>query len=293
MNVLPQFFLKNKKLIVLALVTLFLVWAITYSSKPREQVTLPEKVIGYIVLPVQKAVDFVRGEFNSAYYFFHEIGAEKDQKQKLSLRVQDLESQLVELNDLRKENNRLNQLLALNNELKGQKLESVPAQVIGRNPDNLNNMIITNKGSNDGVKLNDTVISLNKGLVGRVIEVSTNWSKVLLITDPESSVSSMIDRTRELTVAQGDSFASKYGYIKLTYILPTADIITDDIIITSGFGGIFSKGILIGKVKEVKQEPKELTKYAYVEPTADFKTLEEVIIIKTSAQNSPSKEGKR
>lgn len=277
----------------MGLVTIFLIWAVIYSSKPRVQVTLPERIIGYIVLPVQKVVSFVKVQFNEAYYYFYEIGATKDEKQRLNLRVRDLESQVIELNDIKKENERLKQMLGLKNELRGQKIDSVPAQVIGRNPDNLNGIIIIDKGTNDGLKVDDMAMSLNKGLVGKITEVSTNWSKVLLLTDPESSVSCMIDRTRELTVAQGDAVANKYGYIKLTYILPEADIITDDVIVSSGYGGIFGKGILVGKVKEVKQEPKELTKYAYIEPTADFKRLEEVIVIKSTTQNSLPKEEKK
>jgi len=290
-GVLPQFFQKNKKIIALVLVTLLLIWAINVTSKPREQVSFPERVIGYIVLPIQKAFNFVKVEFNQAYLFFYEVGATKGEKEKLSLEVQQLQDQLRELNDIKKENERLKQMLGIKNEYKDKNMEA--AQVIGRNPDNLNSVILINKGTNNGFNVNNEVISVNRGLIGRIIEVSTDWSKVMLITDPESSVSTILDRTRDLAVATGDAFASKYGFIKLTYILPEADIITDDIVVTSGYGGIFSKGILVGKVKEVKQEPNELTKYAYIEPAADFKRLEEVFVIKSSIKNVSLKEGKR
>ena len=144
-------------------------------------------------------------------------------------------------------------------------------------------LIIIDKGTQSGLSVNMAVISINNGLIGRIVEIGPNWSKVLLITDADSSVSSLNDRTRELAVTKGtkgDPVSDKYGFVKLTYLATDADIITGDIITTSGFGGVFPKGILIGKVKEVKLEANGLTKYAHIEPASDLKRLEEVVVIK-------------
>lgn len=274
------------------MITIGLLWVINVTSKPREQISLPEKAVGYVVMPIQKLFNYIIIQINETYAFFYEVGAVKGEKERLSLRVQALEDEIRQLGDIKRENERLKQMLDLKDEFKGYTFEN--AQVIGRNPENWNNIILINKGTDDGIKINSEVISINKGLVGRIIEAAPDWAKVMLITDPNSSVSTIVDRTRDLAVVRGDGVATKYGYVRLNYILPEADIITEDIVVTSGFGGVFSKGILIGKVKEIKQEANELTKYAYVEPAADLNRLEEVLVIKSApVQTSQAKEGKR
>ena len=238
----------------------------------------PQRIVGYVVLPFQKILNFVVVKINYSYMYFHDIGMLKDQNEKLSNKVQELNENQRYANNLKAENERLRNMLDLKQEYNNYDLES--AQVIGRNAENWSSIILINKGTESGIKVDSQVISHNKGLIGRVIDVAPNWAKVMLITDSDSSVSSMIDRTRDLTVVRGDSVASKDGYVKLSYILPDAEIATNDEIVTSGYGGIFSKGLLIGKVVEIKNESNELTKYALVEPTADFKRIEEVLVIK-------------
>lgn len=270
---------KYKKIFLLIIITIGLLWTISATSVPREQMSLPQKIVGYIILPIQKSVNFLYVHINDTYNFFQEIGTLKSEKETLTLKLQESEDEVRQLQNLKVENQRLRQMLDLKNEYKNYVFEN--AQVIGRNPENWNSIILIDKGSNDGLKVNNQVLSLNKGLVGRIIEIGPNWSKVMLITDPDSSISSLVDRTRDITVARGDSTASDDGYIKLTYVLPDADIVTDDVIITSGFGGIFSKGILIGKVKEIHKESNDLMKYAYIEPATDFTNLEAVLVIKS------------
>jgi rod shape-determining protein MreC len=263
---------------VLVVVTVLLILTIVKTTQ-LPKTTVAGRVLGYAVLPVQKAFNYVGNQLNETYLFFHEIGEDKNEKQRLSLRVQALEDELRKLNNIEKENERLRQILNIKQEYKDFALEG--ATVTGRSAENWNSIIIINKGSNDGIKVNSGVISMNRGLVGRVTEVAPDWSKVLLITDMDSSVSCMVDRSRELGVIKGDLLGNKYGYLKMVYMLPEADISTDDVIVTSGFGGVLPKGILIGKVKEINQEKGELTKYSYIEPATDFKSLEEVLVIKS------------
>lgn len=275
---MPQFS-KYKKVFALIAATLILIWFTSITSKPREQMSFPEKIVGYIALPFQKVFGLIETEFNNAYSFFHEIGADKTEKEKLSLEVQKQREEIRNLNDMKRENDRLKQILGLKDQYKEYNLET--AQVIGRNPENWDNIIMINKGTDNGLAINNPVMSINDGLIGEVIGIGTNWSKVMLITDSDSSVSSIVDRTRELAVTKGDPIADRYGYVKLTYLVSDADIVTNDVITTSGFGGIYPKGILLGKVKEIKMESNGLTKFAYVQPTADFKTMEEVVVIKS------------
>jgi rod shape-determining protein MreC len=274
-----KFLSKNKKIISLFLVTIILIWSITATSKPREKISFAERGFGYILVPVQEFFNYINQKTIDVYSFFAEIGTDKTEKEALKQKIQALEYQTMQLDELKRENQRLQAMVGLKDYYK--ELSFTPAKVIGRNPDNWDNILIIDKGYRDGIIVNQQVVSLNNGLVGKIIEVGPSWSKVLLLTDVESSVSSLIDRTRDFAIAKGDLAASKSGYIKLSFILPDAEVLTGDTVVTSGMGGIFTKGILIGKVVEVKQEPGNITKYAYIEPTADFKRLEDVMVVNT------------
>lgn len=274
---MPQFS-KYKKIVVLAAITIILTWSIISTKQTSENMSPGKRVVGFFIVPIQKAFNYIDKQIEDTFSFFQAVGKSKEENALLNARVFELQDELRKNQDIKLENERLKKMLDIKNEYKNYEFES--AQVIGRNPENWNNVIIVDKGHEDGIKINSSVMSVSKALVGRVIEVGSNWSKIMLLTDTDSSVSSLVDRTRDIVITRGDGIASKYGLLKLTYVLADADLVQDDIIISSGYGGIFPKGILIGKVKEIKQEPNELTKYAYIEPATDFKKLEEVFIIK-------------
>ena len=115
-----------------------------------------------------------------------------------------------------------------------------------------------------------------RGLVGRVLEVGRYSSRILLITDPNSKVGTVIQRNRQggILVGRPD------GRCKMIYIALDSDVTKGDKVITAGFGSVFPKGILIGEVLSVGKEPGRLYKYAIVRPAQDMTKLEEVLCIK-------------
>ncbi len=196
----------------------------------------------------------------------------REENRILRSRIDLLNRKIEELKVVDDENNRLKDLLGFR---KAIPYTTVPAQVIGRDPSNWSNSLIIDKGVNYGIKKNMAVLS-TKGLVGRVVEVGRYSAKILLISDPNSKVGAVIRRNRQggILVGRPD------GECKMVYIALDSDVAAGDLVITAGFGSIFPKGILIGKVTRIGKEPGRMYKYAIVRPSQDLSKLEEVLCIK-------------
>ena len=121
-------------------------------------------------------------------------------------------------------------------------------------------------------------VATHRGLVGRVVSIDSQTAKVLLILDQRSAVGGMIQRSRDIGVVKGSE--SNYCYIE--YLSHDADVKINDIVITSGLGSIFPKGIIIGKIVGIKKESHDLFQKVIVRPEVDFTKLEEVFVVKKS-----------
>lgn len=195
-----------------------------------------------------------------------------DENKMLRARNEILSRKLEEAGLLVTENERLKELL---NFRKSIPYNTIPAQVIGRDPTNWSNSVIIDKGTAAGVKVNKSVIS-TRGLVGRVLEVGRHSAKILLITDPNSKVGALIQRNGQggMLVGRPD------GKCKMLYVALDSDISPGDMVLTAGFGAIYPKGILVGEVIKVEREPGRLYKCAVIRPAQDMAKLEEVLCIK-------------
>lgn len=186
-----------------------------------------------------------------------------------------------EIDSLRMENHHYRELMAtearLNELLQFKKtMDSpvIPAQVIGRDPTGWFESVIIDKGKNAGLKINMPVVNAS-GVVGQLVAVSPNYAKVLLVVDQNSAVDCLIQRSREKGILKGLS----PNICKLDYVLKTGDIASRDVAVTSGIGGVYPKGLPVGEVVEVKDEPWEIFKTIKVRPAVDFSKLEEVLVI--------------
>jgi rod shape-determining protein MreC len=194
------------------------------------------------------------------------------EKSDLKRMVRELENDLAELEENRLENERLRRLLGFKQKL-GK--VSIPALVIGRDPNNWSSVVFIDKGVNDGIA-KDTVVISGQGLIGRVRESGKTSSKVMLINDVDSKVGAIVQRNRE----QGLLVGTPGGACKLIYLSFDSDVSEGDKILTSGMGGIYPKEILIGDVASVAKEKGRMYKYAIVEPSSELSKLEEVLCIK-------------
>ena len=186
----------------------------------------------------------------------------------------ELEEKLREFESIKAENNTLKEYMKLTEKYSDYK--TVGADVISRDISNYSKTIVINVGKNNGVESNMTVIAA-EGLVGHVISATDTTAKVQTIVDSSSSTSSMISSSRESIVCKG--LLEDKNELKAVYIPTDAQIASEDTIETSGLGGIYPKGIYIGRVSRVINGSNINDRYALVSTAVNFKKLETVLVI--------------
>lgn len=183
---------------------------------------------------------------------------------------------MVELEKIEIENNELREALEIDE--KYNHFNKVYANIILRDYSNWNETFTINKGSQDGIKLKQTVIS-SKGLVGYVSSVTATSSIVTTIMDPNTSVSVEIATINELALLKGDFDLKDSEQMKLTNIPINSELSVGEKIYTTGIGTMYQKGLVIGEIKEVVNKKNEVDRYAIIEPYTNFSSLDFVAVI--------------
>ena len=243
---------------------------VLFQSRKDEGSNRWQKVIQTVSYPIQSGVHNLVNTFNDwweGYVMLIDIRNENQQ----------LLQEIAELKD------RLNRSLEDSvqyNRLRGQLLfaqrqpdRKVFAEIIGESIDNIHQMRLINRGSKHGLKRNFSAI-LREGLVGRVQSVTPFQSNLQLITDFRSRVPALIQRNR----IRGLIYGTQTG-LEMRQINRRAKVKKGDRVITSGLGGLYPKGILIGTIVEVRVQPHELFQTASIETAVDLSRMEEVFII--------------
>jgi rod shape-determining protein MreC len=151
----------------------------------------------------------------------------------------------------------------------------LPVEVVGRDPSSYLQFLIVDKGTADGIRVGAVVV-VPQGLLGRVVSAGSNSSRILLVTDASSSVNALLQTSRATGVASGQSG----GTLLMKYI-PQGEVVRlGDMVLTSGLGGNFPKGLIVGRVSQVRQKDIELFQEAVVESLIDFPRLEVVYVIR-------------
>ncbi|MFN2298046.1 MAG: rod shape-determining protein MreC [Anaerolineales bacterium] len=190
----------------------------------------------------------------------------------LEQRIAELEAEVVTLREQAADVDRLNALLGTARDHPENRY--VAAKVIGRDTSPFLHYLILDKGSDMGIRRGMPVVN-EKGLVGRITEVSATASKLQLITDPDSSINARVQESR----SEGILIGLPTGELQLTYLSQDIPVNVGEIVVTSGLGGGFPPEILIGRVVSVHHRDYELYQTAIIEPRSDFTRLEMVLII--------------
>ena len=192
----------------------------------------------------------------------------------LKKKIDILETENSKYQELLLANQRLRQLLKFQEKTEEPLLA---ARVIGWDPSVLFKSIIIDRGKNDGLTINMPVVN-SKGAVGRTVSVSPHYSQVLLITDQNSAIDGLVQKSRCRGMLKGRGFSE----CSFDYVIKACDIKIGDAIVTSGLGRVFPKGIHLGKVEEINDSPDKLFKEVIVASAVDFSKLEEVLVILNS-----------
>lgn len=269
---------RNKlPLVLLIVVSIGLVVLMAISISSTRDLSFAESVIGDILSPVQTL--FTNASNQIAGLFLY-IGEFKDMRENYYDIVEEMEKyQDIELenDELRAENERLNKLLGFVEE--NEQFVIVGARVIGKDPDRWYGSLTIDRGRNDGV-VNNMAVMTNDGLVGRVVETAANWSRVKILPDVSSSISAIVQRTRDGGIVKGNiSGTAGDELLRMIYLPTDSDAQVGDKVITSGFGDIFPKGLYIGTVVELYKNEYDSFVTAVVEANVDFYHIEEVLLV--------------
>jgi rod shape-determining protein MreC len=232
------------------------------------------------VAPLQGGVTYagqsIAGVWNG---YIGLIGVNHENRQ-LKEQVRRLQAQVVAGSEDRLANQRLQKLLDFKT---ASGLSLTSAHVIAKSADPLFRTVVIDRGTADGISRGMAVV-VPEGVVGRVISASRGYAKVLLANDRASAVDAIVQRTR----AQGIFVGTGGGMGSLKYVARSDEVRPGDLVISSGLGQVFPKGLPLGVVENVSGERAAVFQSVRVRPTIDFGSLEEVMVVKTLAADRVS-----
>lgn len=257
------------------LAVILLALSLALNFKPVEDsfiVASVKSAAFYILYPFDKILSVAFDEVNSASLFIVRAYGSQNKLREYERRIKLLQAEALLLNNLIDENENLRSAL---NFKSSSKYGVVAAKIISRDEKIWNNTILVDAGLDKGIRPGLTVIS-NKGLVGRVVEVSQNASKIMLITSPQSSSGIILTR--------GNIFGIAYGgfgrNLHLSYIPESASVEASDNVVVSSASSLYIPGIYIGKVSKVDKSIDNIFQRVEVLPETDFSKLDVVFICK-------------
>lgn len=268
----------KNKIFLFVLITIVILIVIGATANSRSKLNWMGNILNVPLSPIQRLFSAAGGKLDEAVSFFKDIQSVKNENEELRLKVSELEKENRELAVFREKNEELREALSLKDRFAEYKI--IGSNVIARDAGNWFNVFTVDVGRKDGIDVDMAVISNSRGLVGKILVSDATSSKVMSIIDADSQVAGWISKSGGHVIVRGDLALKDKGLCRMDYIAADVDVEAGDVIETSGLGGIYPKGIVIGKVKETRKINSEFNRYAIIEPAVDFKRLEEVYVLK-------------
>jgi rod shape-determining protein MreC len=270
---------------ILVCIFFFLVALSLISAKLHAQqgLSFVDAMMVELTAPVEKGVRLVVNTVGDVWRgYFRLLGVQRENQQ-LQEEIQELRRELNLHREAALANQRLRDLLNFKESTASMPL--LPAEVVAFDPSGWFKTVLIDKGQRDGLARDMAVVSA-AGIVGRLIGVTSHYAKVLLILDRNSSVDALVQRSRSrgILVGLGD------GRCSLRYVQRNDDVQVGDQVITSGMGGVFPKGILLGQVEKIQRGDAGLFQTVDVTPVVDFSRLEEVFVVVRPAPEYPEEQ---
>ena len=274
----------GKKIAALIFVFVAVFCSVFFAARGRFQPTVTNKTALAVISPFQRGFSWVGDQISFLVNTIDEIRHLHAQNKQLREEVELLRAQNLTASEFASENQRLRALLGYKQVAK--QFDLVAASVIGRESTTWTSVIVINRGTADGVADNMAVVT-ELGLVGRIMEAGLNTSKVELLLDPRSSVGALVQRpeSRVAGIVEGD--IDNPNQPRMVNIPKNSDVQVNDMVVTSGFGGVYPKGLVVGKIVEIKNADGGLLKYGIMEPSVNFQKLEDVAVIVASRESPP------
>lgn len=275
-----KFSIPSKYLLLLLTFLCVLLMAVTfftdYSSTPLN------KLVGYVVVPFQNGVSRIGTWLSVRVDELGELRIVLKENQELKAKIDELTAQNTQLQQDKYELNNLRELYKLDEEYSG--YEKVGARIIARDGGNWFHSFTIDKGSDDGLAMDMNVIA-DGGLVGRIVAIGKNWSKVTAVINDNSNVSGMVLASSDFLMVRGSLELMTDGVIEFEQLTDSAGKVQiGDKVVTSSISDKYLPSILIGYITEINQDSNNITKSGKITPAVDFEHLEEVLVILETKQ---------
>ena len=238
---------------------------------------LLHNALGVIASPFRSAGAAISGWVGGIGDRFDDVEALQQENEELRRQIAELEKQLRAAEPAAEENRQLRQLLDLRQQRSDLVFEA--ARVTQRDASNWASTLVPNRGSRHGVDSGDCAVDSAGNLVGVVTDVGLNWCRLSTVLDTESQFGAAVFRTGETAVAGGDLSLMAEERLQLQYLSDSASLIKGDVVVTSGLGGYYPSGLVIGTVESVQTDDGGLARYAVLKPKCDVTHIQEMFII--------------
>ena len=275
---MKDFFRHNGILILIAAILVALITAVV--SMLLGGIANPfANVIGFISTPVRNGISAVTNWVEERYSDAFEQEQLKEELEALRKENAELKEKEREYDAALQENERLHNALDLRpKERSFDQLET--AMVTARSTSNWESSITLSKGSSMGIEVDDCVVDEYWNLVGVVAEVGENWCTVRTLIDANIEMGGQLVRTGGAAILEGDLALMGEGKLKLSYLPENSQLMSGDLVTTSGRGGVYPSGLVAGHVEEVRTDASGMTEYAVIVPETDLDNLQQVLVIK-------------
>ncbi len=267
-----RFLTLNKKILIAFILLIGIFVLLSPEIKQSPQFNIIEKPFLSVTGFIQSGIAAVSGGISSVWNGYINLVNVQEENAALTEEVKRLRSEIIYLTEKAATGDRLSELLNLK---VSPVINVAAARVIAKDPANWYEALVIDKGESEGIKPGMGVIT-TEGVIGRIVRTSPHYSRVLLLSDRNSAVAGLIQRTGYEGIVEGQ----QGKVLSLNYIMTDADVQNGDIIITSGTDGVFPRGIMIGRVNTVEKPQNRLFQSVKLIPEANLPLVREVVVIK-------------
>jgi rod shape-determining protein MreC len=269
---MSAFVRRNRIIVCSGLLLLVSVLLVSVDSRGARGTDPVARVVLEVLRPLQVGVASAAGAGRRLWQSYISLVGVQGENERLRRRVDALEQQSVRVAELDALGRRLDDLLRIRSTLD---VDTEAALIIGRDPLPRFGTVTINRGVADGVFRNAAVLSAS-GVVGQTFATTAHSARVLLITDHNSGIDAMVQRTRARGIVEG----TLDGRCVMKYLERAEDVVVGDRVVTSGLDGIFPKGVLIGEVTALRRGDRALLQIAEVTPSAPLDRIETVLVVR-------------
>lgn len=273
-------FLKNNGLWVLfaaAVIAVALALMSVFSNTSSPLVNLANTIAS----PFRSAYTAVAEWFNDKQKYYQNYTDLEEENAQLRRELAQMQADIRQAKLDSAENERLKSLLGLQEERPDLTEDIVLATVTEHAVTNWSATLTVSRGTNDGLEPGDCVMDEEGNLVGTVSDVGTNWATILTLVDTETSIGAQVFRTGDLGVAQGNFSLMGENRLRMDYLPAECDLLGGDLVVTSGLGGYYPSGLVIGSVEEVHLDDSGASSYAVLVPAVEFDQLQQVVVLRS------------